>query len=266
MTPLELMLLGSVAGAGAGLLAGLVGIGGGIVVVPVVYYALTSSGVSGNEAAHVAVATSLAAIMPASIVSFLGHWRAGNADVGFLREWGPGMVIGVVTAQAIAPHVRGGLMAAVFGLLCLVFAIRFGFPKWFRPLVDQPPGGPFRHIASVVIGASSGFAGIGGGILTNIIMTLSGLPMHKSIGRAAAAGIAVSIPAAIVAALASRGTQATEIGSVDIAIWACIAPAQTVTAWFGAGLAARISAEHLSRVFAVALACTGTVMLHSGLA
>ena len=265
MTTLQLALMGSAAGAGAGILAGLVGNGGGIVVVPVVYYALTASGLSGNEAAHVAVATSLAAIMPASIVSFLGHWRAGNADVGFLREWGPGIVIGVVVAQAVAPHVHGGLMVALFGLLCVVFAVRFGFPNRFRPLVDRPPDGMFRHIASIFIGVSSGFAGIGGGILTNIVMTLSGLPMHKSIGRAAAAGIVVSIPATIVAAIASHGTQATEIGSVDVAIWICIAPAQTVAAWFGAGLAARVSAEHLSRVFALALACTGTVMLHSGL-
>lgn len=260
-----LILLGVAAGTGAGLLAGLIGIGGGIVVVPVVYYGLAYSGLSSDVAAHVAVATSLAAIMPASIVSFLGHWRAGNADVSFLREWGPGIVVGVVVAQAVAPHVRGGLMAALFGIFCVVFAVRFAFPKRFHPVVDQPPGGWFRHIASAVIGISSGLAGIGGGILTNIVMTLSGLPMHKSIGRAAAAGIVVSIPATIVAALASRGTQATEIGSIDVAIWACIAPVQAVAAWFGASLAAHISGEHLSRIFAVALATTGTVMLHSGL-
>ncbi len=179
------------AGTGAGLLAGLIGIGGGIVVVPVVYYGLTSSGVSIDQAVHVAVATSLAAILPASIVSFVAHWRSGNADIGFLRQWGPGIAIGVVAAQLTAPYVDGRLLAALFGFLCLVFAIRFAFPKRFKPLVERPPGGRFRHVAGLGIGAFSGFAGVGGGILTNIVMTLSGLPMHKSIGRAAAAGIVV---------------------------------------------------------------------------
>jgi len=96
-------------------------------------------------------------------------------------------------------------------------------------------------------------------------MTLSGLPMHKSIGRAAAAGVVVSIPATIVAALASKALQPTQIGSIDYAIWACIAPAQAIAAWFGAGLATRISAERLSRIFAIALAISGFAIVHSAL-
>ena len=83
MNILALIALGSAAGAGAGLLAGLIGIGGGIVVVPVVYYGLLNSGVPADEAVHVAVATSLAAILPAAIVSFLAHRRAGNTDGAF---------------------------------------------------------------------------------------------------------------------------------------------------------------------------------------
>ena len=121
-------------------------------------------------------------------------------------------------------------------------------------------------MAGVVIGVTSGFAGIGGGILTNIVMTLSGLPMHKSIGRAAAAGIVVSVPATLAAALASESHHAFEVGSIDLTMWACIAPAQAVAAWFGARVAPLVSAEHLSRVFAIALTVIGVAMLHSSLA
>jgi len=263
---LALVALGAAAGAGAGLLAGLIGIGGGIVVVPVVYYGLLSSGVPPDEAVHVAVATSLAAILPAAIVSFLAHRRAGNTDCAFLCEWGPGIATGVVAAQFAAPHVRGSLMTATFALLCLVFAVRFAFPQRFRPLAERPPGGAIRHFASAGIGLSSGFAGIGGGILTNIVMTLSGLPMHKSIGRAAAAGVVVSVPATIAAALATKANHPLELGSIDITMWACIAPAQAAAAWLGARLAPAISAELLSRVFAIALSVTGVTMLHSSLA
>ena len=265
MDILALIALGAAAGAGAGLLAGLIGIGGGVVVVPVVYYGLLSSDVPPDEAVHVAVATSLAAILPAAIVSFLAHRQAGNSDMAFLRNWGPGIAIGVVAAQIAAPHVRGTFMTAIFALLCLTFAVRFAFPHRFRPLAERPPGGAFRHLAAAGIGLSSGFAGIGGGILTNIVMTLSGLPMHKSIGRAAAAGVVVSVPATIAAALASKANHPMELGSIDITMWACIAPAQAAAAWLGARLAPVLSAEHLSRVFATALLVTGVTMLHSSL-
>jgi uncharacterized protein len=258
-----LVVLGCAAGVGAGLLAGLIGIGGGIVVVPVIYYGLMSNGVAPDEAVHVAVATSLASILPAAVVSFLAHRRTGNTDFTFLRDWGPGIAIGVIAAQFAAPHVHGSFMTAIFAVLCLVFAIRFAFPQRFRPIAERPPGGAFRQIAGVGIGVSSGFAGVGGGILTNIVMTLSGLPMHKSIGRAAAAGVVVSVPATLAAALATNANHPLEIGSIDLPMWASIAPAQAAAAWFGARLAPLISANHLSRLFAIVLTATGVTMLHS---
>jgi uncharacterized protein len=264
MHALSLICLGLVSGAGAGLLAGLVGIGGGIVIVPVTYYALVAVGFSANEAAHIAVATSLAAILPAAVASTIGHWRAGNTDFAFLREWGPGIAVGVVTAQLAAPHLRGGLMTGVFALFTLIAAIRFAAPGRFRPLMAEPPNGNFRHIAGLGIGFVSGLAGVGGGIMTNMVMALTGLPMQKSIGRAAAVGVVVSVPATLIAAFAAAAPEHRgDLGSINLPMWACIAPAQAVAAWFGARLAQRIAADSLSRVLAVALAVTGVVMLHS---
>src|SRR5690242_9411471 len=265
MSILWLICLGLVSGAGAGLLAGLVGIGGGIVIVPVMYYGLLSAGASADQAAHVAVATSLAAILPAALASSVGHWRAGNTDMAFLREWGPGIAIGVVAAQLVAPHLRGSFMTAMFGVFTLMAAIRFAAPGRFRPLLDQPPNGNFRRVAGVGIGLVSGFAGVGGGIMTNVVMALSGVPMHKSIGRAAAVGVVVGLPGTLVAAFAATPSQAADFGSINLSLWACIAPAQAVAAWFGARLAQRIAADNLSRVFACALAATGVLMLRSSL-
>jgi uncharacterized membrane protein YfcA len=257
--------LGAISGVGAGLLAGLIGIGGGIVVVPVVYYGLIASATPADQAAHIAVGTSLAAILPAAVVSSLGHWRAGNTDVLFLRQWGPGIVLGVVAAQLAAPHLRGSTMTGVFSLLCLIFAGRFAFPGRFGPIAEQPPAGSLRNIAGAAIGLFSGLAGVGGGILTNIVMGLSGMPIHKSIGRAAAAGVVVSLPATIVAALASGTVTPSRLGCIDVAVWASIAPAQAGAAWVGARLAQRLDAADLSRVMAVALLTTGVVMLHSSI-
>jgi len=265
MSVLWLISLGVVSGAAAGLLAGLIGIGGGIVIVPVMYYGLVSAGASADQAAHIAVATSLAAILPAALASSFSHWRAGNTDLAFLREWGPGIAIGVVAAQLVAPHLRGSALTGVFGLFTLMAAVRFAAPTRFRPIVERPPNGNFRHLAGISIGVVSGFAGVGGGILTNIVMVLSGVPMHKSIGRAAAVGVVVSLPATIVAAFGSAPAEAGNLGSINLSMWACIAPAQAVAAWFGARLAQHVRAENLSRVFAGALAATGIVMLRSSL-
>jgi uncharacterized membrane protein YfcA len=248
MSTFWLILLGIVSGAGAGLLAGLIGIGGGIVIVPVVFYGLVEGGTPADQAAHVAVGTSLAAILPAALVSSLAHWRAGNTDVRFLRDWGPGIAIGVVVAQLAAPHVRGSVMTGIFALLCLTFAARFAFPRRFGPLLERPPAGRFGSIAGAAIGLSSGLAGVGGGILTNIVMNLAGMPMHKSIGRAAAAGVVVSLPATFVAAFASQATAPTQLGSIDLAVWVSVAPTQAVAAWFAARLAHRVAADNLSRV------------------
>src|ERR1700748_1547759 len=107
---LLLVGLGATAGGGAGLLGGLVGIGGGVVIVPAVFYGLTSVGASANDAAHVAVATSLASIVPSSFVSFLRHVRSGHVDVRFLRDWRPGIVGGVAVAQLAGAHIDGRLL------------------------------------------------------------------------------------------------------------------------------------------------------------
>jgi uncharacterized protein len=93
---LSLIVLGACAGGCAGLLAGLLGIGGGVVIVPVVFYGLVASHMAPDLAAHVAVSTSLAAILPAALVSSFTHWRGGNADIDFLRR--------VLEAQAKAPE------------------------------------------------------------------------------------------------------------------------------------------------------------------
>jgi uncharacterized membrane protein YfcA len=260
-----LIVLGAISGTAAGLLAGLIGIGGGIVVVPVVYYGLIVNGTSADQAAHIAVATSLAAILPAALVSSLGHWRAGNMDLPFLRQWGPGIAVGVIVAQIAAPHLRGSVMTGIFSVLCLVFAARFAFPGRFRPISERPPAGGLRNIAGAAIGLFSGLAGVGGGILTNIVMSLSGMPIHKSIGRAAAAGVVVSFPATIVAALASGSVTPSRLGCIDVAVWASIAPAQACAAWIGARVAQHLAAADLSRMMSAALLMAGIVMLRSSI-
>jgi uncharacterized protein len=118
-------------------------------------------------------------------------------------------------------------------------------------------------IAGAGAGFLGGLIGVGGGTLTTVVTTLVGMPMHKSIGRAAAAGLVVSIPATPIAALTSMSADAGSVGSINLSMRACIATAQAAAAWAGAQFTQRIAGEHLSRVFAVTLAATGLLMLHS---
>jgi uncharacterized membrane protein YfcA len=170
----------------------------------------------------------------------------------------------VVAAQLVAPHLRGSFMIAMFGLFILMAAVCFAAPGRFRPVLEQPPNGNFRRLAGFGIGLVSGFAGVGGGILTNVVMVMSGVSMHKSIGRAAAVGVVVSLLATLVAAFASTPSQAADIGSINLPI----GPASRRRRRWQRGsgrLAQRIAAGNLSRVFAGALALTGVVMLRSSL-
>jgi uncharacterized protein len=265
MGSIGLVALGVLSGTVAGLLAGLVGIGGGVVIVPVVYYGLIIAGTAVDHAAHIAVGMSLAAILPAAVVSSIGHWRAGNTDIGFMREWRPGIAAGVVAGQLAAPHLRGSVMTGLFGLICLIFAARFALPSRFAAVTETPPIGFLRTLAGGTIGLCSGLAGVGGGILTNIVMTLSGLPMHRSVGRAASVGVVVAFPATIVAALAPGAESSAELGSINLAVWASIAPAQAAAAWVGVRLAQRTAAADFSRVMAVVLLITGFTMLRASL-
>jgi uncharacterized membrane protein YfcA len=155
------------------------------------------------------------------------------------------------------------LLTGVFALFCLAVAWHFAMPGWLQPLAAKPPRGRFCHFAGAGIGLVSGFAGVGGGILTNVVMTLVGMSMHKSIGRAAAAGLVVSIPATLVAVLGPASLEGGSLGSINLPMWACIAPAQAAAAWIGAQVAQQITGETLSRIFAVVLAGTGLVMMHS---
>src|SRR5262249_59914923 len=103
----------------------------------------------------------------------------------------------------------------------------------------------------------------GGGWLTTVVMRVSGLPRQRGGGGAGPGGVVVSVPATLVAAMATHSASPTQLGSIDLAIWVCIAPAQAAAAWLGASLAARSSAVLLSRVFAIVLMATGLAMLRS---
>ncbi|MGE0445441.1 MAG: sulfite exporter TauE/SafE family protein [Vicinamibacterales bacterium] len=259
--PLVLVLLG--AGAVAGVTAGLLGVGGGIVLVPVLWTLFTSMGVDEGVRMHLAVGTSLATIIATSASSVRAHHRRGAVDVGLLRQWGPWILGGVLVGTAVAGAVRGRVLTLVFACAALVVAGYMGLGRAEWRVAQQLPRGGVRAIIAGVIGALSAMMGIGGGTLSVPLLSLFGYPIHRAIGTAAAIGFLIGVPGAVGFAIAGWNAPRLppfSVGYVSLIGFALIFPTSTLLAPYGARLAHRLDTRYLRRVFAVFLAVTALRM------
>ena len=264
---LEIVRLGAIllgAGAAAGLLAGLLGVGGGIVIVPTLYWMAPSLDLPPAQAIHIAVATSLATIIPTSISSMRAHWRRGAVDADLLRLWAPGVLVGAGTGGIVAGFLNGGALAGVFGCVAIAVAVNMAIA---RPLViaDALPVSAWvnRAIAGT-IGLISAFMGIGGGTLSVPTLTLYGFPIHRAVGTASVFGLVIAVPAVcgyVVTGWSLGDPGAGSFGYVNLPIAAVLALATVFLAPVGARLAHRLPKQTLKRCFAVFLALTAARML-----
>lgn len=263
LLPFAALLL--VAGAGAGIIAGLLGVGGGIVVVPVLYHLFTHLGVDESVRMKVAVGTSLATIVATAWSSASAHYRRGTVDPEFLKGYGPVIVGGVLLGTAIAAWVRGPVLTGVFAVVALVVSVQiaFGSPNW--KLGEHLPKGLGRVGIGTAIGALSAMMGIGGGTMTVPVMTMYGYPVHRAVGTAAAMGFVIGVPGAIGFVVGGWDVSARPPGSlgyVSLVGLALIAPTSMLMAPVGARLAHKLNTKALKRVFAVFLGLTSLRMFY----
>ena len=251
------------AGAIAGVTAGLLGVGGGIVLVPVLWNLFTALGVDESIRMHIAVGTSLATIIATSASSVRAHHRRGAVDFAFLRSWGPWIFVGVLAGTALAGYVRGPVLTLVFASVALVVALYMGLARPDWRIVERLPVGAPKALLAAVVGAVSAMMGIGGGTLSVPILSLCGYPMHRAVGTAAAVGFIIGIPGAIgfvVAGWDQPDLPPLSAGYVSLLGFALIFPTSTLLAPYGARLAHRLNTRHLKRVFAVFLGFTALRM------
>lgn len=257
------------AGVAAGLIAGLLGVGGGIVVVPVLYHALAGLGVEESVRMHVAVATSLATIVPTSLASLTTHRRHGAVDADLLRRWAGPMALGVVAGAAVAGFISSRGLALFFALVALPVAAHMAFSRESWRIRDGVPGGVAGAGAAGAIGGLSAMMGIGGGTFGTILMTLCGVPIHHAVGTSSGFGVIISIPGAIgfaVAGWSLANLPPYSLGYVNLIGFALIAPATVLLAPVGARLAHAVSKTKLRRLFALFIAITAARMLYDALA
>jgi uncharacterized membrane protein YfcA len=248
----------------AGLVAGLLGVGGGIVVVPMLEYMLRYVGVPPEWRMHVAVATSLATIVPTAISSSRAHARRGAIDTSLVRSWAPWMLAGALAGSLLAAEARGAALSAIFGAVALLVALKMVLPLDELRLAQEPPRGLRGALLAGLIGGVSAMMGIGGGTLSVPAMTLSGAAIHRAVGTAALFGLLIGLPGTIGFLLARPPVELPlgTVGLVSLVGVALIAPATVVTAPLGARLAHGLSKRRLSMAFGVFLLAVAGRMLY----
>lgn len=185
------------AGGITGLLAGLFGVGGGTVAVPVLYELFRVMGVPEQVLMPLSIGTSLAIIIPTSIRSYKAHLARGMVDTSLLRLWAIPVVAGVIIGSVIARFAPAEVFKFIFILVAGVSAIRLLFGKDSWKFADQLPGKPAIRFCGLIIGVLSSLMGIGGGQLSNLFMTFYNRPIHQAVATSSGLGILISIPGAL---------------------------------------------------------------------
>jgi len=257
-----------VTGFVAGILAGLLGVGGGIVIVPVLYFLFQSFGVDADIAMLVAVGTSLATIIATSISSVRSHHKKGGVDWALLRKWTPAVVIGVVAGTVLASVLKGQVLTVLFSILAFIVALRMLLSSSSGHVAEKLPGQPLETIYAFIIGFISVMVGIGGGSISVPILSAYNYPMRKAVASASGFGLVIALPGAvgfIVSGLGAEGLPVGSIGYVNLLGFALIVPMTVLCAPLGAKIAHSVNPLFLKRGFAFFLLLTSIKMMMGAL-
>jgi uncharacterized membrane protein YfcA len=244
-----LLVIGAVAGA----LAGLLGVGGGIVLVPAFFYTFTALGFGGPFVMQICLATSLATIIVTSMRSVLSHNRKGAVDWDVLRGWAPGIVIGAVVGVLVASNLRSVVLQGIFGFLGVFIGLYLAFGKASWRLADDMPVDSVRAVLSGMIGFLSVLMGIGGGSFAVPTMTLYGRPIHKAVATAAGFGVLIALPSVIAflfVPIPSEFRPPFTVGAVNLPAFLIVICMTLMTAPLGARVAHAMDPKPLKRFFA----------------
>ncbi|HCQ59027.1 MAG: sulfite exporter TauE/SafE family protein [Sulfitobacter sp.] len=260
---LPLLAIAVTAGIFGGILAGLLGVGGGIVIVPALYLALSTAGMDPAITMQVAVGTSLATIVFTSLSSGYGHFKRGAIDMDLLKLWAPSLLVGVVIGALLGGYVSGLILVGVFATVAALVAL----DMIFRKTKDDPtPRGfakPIWAVLGVVTGGLSAMMGIGGGTIGVPLLNFLGYDIRRAVGTSAAIGFIIGLPGAVVYALTGLGAEGLppfSLGYVNLAAAAIIIPLTSSFAHVGVKLAHSIPRRALRFAFGIFLMVTSLRM------
>ncbi len=257
----------AITGCLSGFLAGLLGVGGGIIVVPMLYLLFPALGVAEEVRMHLAVGTSLATIIPTAITSARSHHGKGSLDMGLLQKLGPAIVIGVVAGSIFGGKTSGQTLIVIFATLALLVAFYMAFRRdnWILSkdltqtrLLSTPVG--------VFIGWFSVLMGIGGGTLSVPLLSFFGIEMRRAVGTASAIGILIGVPGMIGFIASGWGNPLLpplSLGYCSVIGFALIVPSSMLMVPRGVRVAHAIHPPVLRKIFAFFLLMTSIKMFFS---
>ena len=257
------------AGLFAGFCAGMFGIGGGFVVVPALLLILPLLGGAKSEYAHVAVGTSAATIIVASLRSVTAHAKRGAVDFEILKQWAPWLIVGDALGVVLAGHVDGKGLLLIFAIGVLLMSVNFLVPRLSQMVIsDQMPSGIGLVALAGGLGTFSSLLGIGGGTIAITVMTWCSKTIHRSIATASGIGTLIAIPTAIGFAIIGFGRVGLPWGSVgyiNLPAALAISSMSILTAPLGVAAAHKLSAAPLKRVFGAYLVVISLFMFRNAL-
>ena len=246
-----------IAGVITGLLAGLFGIGGGAVIVPVLYEVFSLLGVPEEVRMQLCVGTSIAIIVPTTIRSYLAHREKGLVIPGVIRIWAVPAVLGVACGAIIAAFAPSDVFKIAFIVIATFIASKFLFAGDRWNLGSELPGVAPMTVYGFAIGLASSLMGVSGGSLSNIALTLYGKSIHNAVATSAGLGVPITIVGTLGYIVAGLPHEALlpplSLGFVSLIGLVLMAPLSSLTAPYGARLAHRLSRRSLEIAFAVFL-------------
>ena len=266
---LELAVLLVAVGALSGFLAGVFGIGGGAILVPVFYECFRWAGVPLEVRMPLCVGTALAVIIPTSVRSYRAHKARGAVDTEVLRVWWLPVLAGVLIASVIARYAPERLFKIVFVMVAFGAAARLLSARESLRFGDDLPKGPLMRAYGFLVGLLSTLMGIGGGLFANLLMTLYGRPIHQGVATSSALAVLVSIPGALGYVYAGWPAAARypdvlalqspfALGYVSLIGAVLVMPTSLLTAPLGVRAAHAMSKSTLERAFGVYLLIVGS--------
>ncbi|MBL4894952.1 MAG: sulfite exporter TauE/SafE family protein [Emcibacter sp.] len=262
---LPLILLMLATGLVGGVMAGLMGIGGGIVIVPVLEFALGFIGVDPQIRMHVAVATSLATIIPTSISSSRAHHKRGAVDFSLARHWGPAIFFGATIGTWLAAQADSASLSAIFAIVASFIALKMILPLENIRLTKAVPKGPLGQLCPGIIGMVSTMMGIGGGAMSVTALTIFNVPIHRAVATSAFFGLLIAVPGTIGFMITGQGNALLppgSIGFVNVIGFLILSPATFLAAPLGVRIAHALTQRQLSITFGSFLMIVAVRMLY----
>lgn len=260
---LELLILFLLLGSVVGVIAGLLGIGGGLVVVPALVFLLPKAGISSEILMHMALATSLATIIMTSLSSALSHLKLGNVDMFAVKWLMPGVLIGGYFGATVADWIPHQYLPKVFSIIVMMLAWQMF--RSIRVVSDKPMPNPvITMLCGCAIGIISSLVGVGGGSLSVPFLNRHGVEMRKAVGSSAVCGFVIAISGML--GFVVSGYQVADlppysVGYVYLPALIAIAATSMLTTRIGARLSTQMPTASLKRIFALFLMFVAVTML-----